>query len=120
VSIQPLVDRIGSTELRLLTAKDVRTALAGLSGQLSSRSLPIAHNCLERAIRHAQASDIVGRNLATLVRPPAGRAGRPSKALNVEQAQALVSVIMPAPSPRRQAGFRDHGLALITEDSRQR
>jgi hypothetical protein len=51
-----LVDRIGSKELRLLTAKDVRVALAGLSGQLSSRSLQIAPNCVERAIRHAQAS----------------------------------------------------------------
>jgi integrase len=75
-----------------LGAKRVkRVALAGLSEHLSTRSLQIAHNCLERAIRHAQASDIVGRNVATLVRPPAGREGRPSKALNVEQAQALVN-----------------------------
>ena len=54
--IRPLVDRIGSKQLRMLTAKDVRAALDGLSGHLSSRSLQIAHNCLERAIRHAQAS----------------------------------------------------------------
>jgi site-specific recombinase XerD len=89
--IRPLLDRIGSKQLRMLTAKDVRAALDGLSGHLSSRSLQIAHNCLERAIRHAQASDIVGRNVATLVRPPAGREGRPSKALTVAQAQALVN-----------------------------
>ncbi len=81
---------MGSKELRLLTAKDVRAALAGLSDQLSTRSLQIAHNCLVRAIRHAEASDIVGRNVAGLVRPPVGREGRLSKALNLEQARALV------------------------------
>ena len=48
------------------------------SEQLSTRSLQIAHNCLVRAIRHAEADDLVGRNVAALVRPPAGHeAGRP-------------------------------------------
>ena len=43
-----------------------------------------------RAIRHAEADDLVGRNVAALVRPPAGHEGRPSKALSVEQAQQLL------------------------------
>ncbi len=43
-----------------------------------------------RAIRHAEADDLVGRNVAALVRPPTGHEGRPSKALSVEQAQSLV------------------------------
>jgi integrase len=88
--IRPLTDRIGGRPLRKLSAADVRSALAALSEDLSTRSLQIAHNCLERAIRHAEADDLVGRNVAALVRPPEGRQGRPSKALTVEQAWALI------------------------------
>jgi integrase len=88
--VKPLIDKIGRKQLRKLTAADVRSALAELSGQMSTRSLQIAHNCLMRAIRHAEAGDIVGRNVAALIRPPAGRQGRPSKALTVEQARGLL------------------------------
>ena len=88
--VRPLTDRLGARPLRKLSAADVRSALADLSEQLSTRSLQIAHNCLVRAIRHAEADDLVGRNVAALVQPPAGHEGRPSKALSVEQAQNLV------------------------------
>ncbi|MHB1594789.1 MAG: site-specific integrase [Streptosporangiaceae bacterium] len=88
--VRPLVDLIGGRQLGKLTAADVRMALAELSGRMSTRSLQIAHNCLVRAIRHAEADDLIGRNVASLVRPPAGREGRPSKALTAEQARALL------------------------------
>ena len=88
--VKPLTDRIGARQLRKLTAAEVRSALAGLSDELSTRSLQIAHNCLVRAIRQAEADDIVARNVAALVKTPAGREGRPSKALTMAQAQALV------------------------------
>jgi integrase len=88
--MRPLTDKIGAKPLRKLTAADVRAALAELSTQMSTRSLQIAHNCLVRAIRHAEAADIVSRNVAALVQPPTGRPGRPSKALTVDQARALV------------------------------
>jgi integrase len=88
--VRPLTERLGARPLRKLSAADVRSALAGLSGHMSTRSLQIAHNCLVRAIRHAEADDLVGRNVAALVRPPAGSEGRPSKALSVEQAQKLL------------------------------
>ena len=88
--VRPLTDRLGARPLRKLSAADVRSALSALSDQLSTRSLQIAHNCLVRAIRHAEADDLVGRNVAALVRPPAGSEGRPSKALSVEQAQQLL------------------------------
>ena len=88
--MKPLTDKIGAKPLRKLTAADVRSALAELSTQMSTRSLQIAHNCLVRAIRHAEAADIVSRNVAALVKPPTGRPGRPSKALTVDQARALV------------------------------
>jgi hypothetical protein len=35
-----------------------------------SRTVVVAHNAIERAIRHAEANDHVRRNVASLVRPP--------------------------------------------------
>jgi integrase len=68
----------------------VQGVLAELSPVLSARSLRLVHQILERAIRHAQASDLVSRNVASLVTAPAGRTGRPSQALTLEQAAALL------------------------------
>ena len=64
--------------------------LEGLSGQLSTRSLQIARNALERALRFAQVHERVGRNVAELIEAPKGRAGRPSKSLSLAQAQELL------------------------------
>jgi len=88
--VKPLLELIGGEQLRKLRAADVRSALAELSDRMSTRSLQIAHNCLVRAIRHAEADDLIGRNVAALVRPPAGQQGRPSNALTAEQARALL------------------------------
>jgi hypothetical protein len=74
--VRPLTDRLGARPLRKLSTADVRSALSGLSGQLSTRSLQIAHNCLVRAIRQAEADDLVGRNVAALVDPPTGLRGQ--------------------------------------------
>jgi hypothetical protein len=57
--VKSLPDRLRARPLRKLSAADVRSALAALSAQLSTRSLQIAHNCLVRAIRHAEADDLV-------------------------------------------------------------
>ena len=86
--MKPLTGRLGARPPRKLSADDVRSVLGG---QLPTRSLEIAHSCLVRAIRHAEADDLVGRNVAALVRLPAGHEDRPSKALSVEQAQQLLS-----------------------------
>jgi hypothetical protein len=52
----------------------------------------IAHQQLVRAIRHAESRDLVGRNVADLVKATPGSApGRPSKSLTVEQARKLVT-----------------------------
>lgn len=101
--VKPLVDRIGGKQLRKLTAADVRLALAELSSDMSTRSLQIAHNCLVRAIRHAEADDLIGRNVAALVRPPAGQEGRPSKALTAEQARAVLQAAAASGDERRTA-----------------
>jgi hypothetical protein len=62
----PVLDAIGARPLRVLSAGDVRMALSKLATRYSTRSLQITRNSLERAIRHAESNDLVGRNVAAL------------------------------------------------------
>jgi integrase len=89
--LEPVLDVIGARPLRVLSAGDVRSALGQLSVRYSTRSLQITRNSLERAIRHAEGNDLVGRNVAALVKPPQGRSGRPSKSFTLDQAKALLA-----------------------------
>jgi len=89
--LAPLLAKIGHRPLRELSALEVRKGLENLSGQLSTRSLQIARNSLERAIRFAQVHERVSRNVAELIEAPGGRPGRPSKSLSLPQAQALLA-----------------------------
>jgi integrase len=89
-ALTPRMGQIGNKPLRELTAGDVRAGLAALSGRLSTRYLQIAKASLARAIRFAEAHDLVGRNVATLVDPPTGAAGRPSRSLTLDQSLALL------------------------------
>ena len=87
-----LREELGTVKLTDLTAGDVQGALAALAARSSSRTVQIAHNVLVRAIRQAERDDLVGRNVAALVKPPKGKgAGRPSKSLTLEQAVALIA-----------------------------
>jgi hypothetical protein len=79
--LKPMLEVIGARPPRVLSAGDVRLALGRLATRYSTRSLQITHNCLERAIRHAEANDLVGRNVAALVKPPRGRSGPQQKAI---------------------------------------
>jgi integrase len=88
--LEPVLELIGAKPLRELSAGDVRAALTRLTGRCSTRSLQITRNSLERAIRHAEANDLVGRNVAALVKPPQGRSGRRSKSFTLDQAKALL------------------------------
>jgi len=88
--LAPLLAKIGQRPLRELTALEVRKGLESLAGQLSTRSLQIARNALERAIRFAQVHERVGRNVAELIEAPGCRTGRPSKSLSLVQAQAML------------------------------
>src|SRR6266516_445267 len=90
--LEPVLEIIGGRPLRSLSAGDVRAALGELRSRYSTRSLQITRNSLDRAIRHAQANDLVGRNVAALVKPPRGRSGRPSRSFTLEQAKALLTV----------------------------
>jgi integrase len=85
-----LVPVIGATRLKALSAGGVDDWLDGLTGKLSTRSLQSVHSILRRAIRQAQARDKVLRNVAELVATPKGRPGRPSKALTLAQATAVL------------------------------
>jgi integrase len=88
--LRPVLAVIGRITLRDLTVQDVRTALAKMAVTHSTPTLQKAHNCLTRALRHAEGRDLVRRNVSALVDTPHGREGRPSQALTVEQAAALL------------------------------
>jgi integrase len=87
----PLLDAMGARPLRDLSAGDVRSGLGKLADRYSTRSLQITRLSLERAIRHAEADDLVGRNVAALVKAPQGRSGRPSKSFTLEEAKVLLA-----------------------------
>jgi integrase len=90
--LEPLLDMIGAKPLRDLTAGDLRSVLGQLVARYSTRSLQITRNSLERAIRHAEANDLIGRNVAALIKSPRGRSGRTSKSFTLEQAKTLLAV----------------------------
>jgi integrase len=89
--LAPILATIGARKLRELTAGDVHKALTAMARRYSSAAVAMGHNALTRAIRHAEARDLVGRNVAVLVDTPKGQTGRPSKSLSLEQASALLA-----------------------------
>src|SRR6266566_5287962 len=62
--LAPLLKVIGAGTLRDLTAADVRQALAAMAAGYSTAAVSMGHLALKRAIRHAEASDLVARNVA--------------------------------------------------------
>ena len=89
--LRPITMLIGNIPLRDLTAHDVRRTLNKLAETRSTRTMASTHNVLVRAIRHAEANDHVGRNVASFVKPPQGKTGRPSRAMNAAEAAALLA-----------------------------
>ncbi|MHB1432907.1 MAG: site-specific integrase [Streptosporangiaceae bacterium] len=89
-SLGPVLARIGNVRLTDLTAQDVRSALNAMAATHATRTVQKAHNCLTRAIRHAEAQDLVRRNVSALVDTPRGQQGRPSQSLTLDQATALL------------------------------
>jgi integrase len=106
--LAPILTAIGARRLRELTAADVHQALTAMAARYSTAAVAMGHNALTRVIRHAEARDLVGRNVATLVNTPKGQAGRPSKSLTLDQASALLEA---ATDPRMHAYI---GLCLAT------
>ena len=89
-ALRPLLAVIGTIPLKDLTVQDVRTALAKMAATHATGTLQKAHNCLTRAVRHAEGQDLVRRNVSALVDTPRGREGRPSQSMTLEQASALL------------------------------
>ena len=105
--LEPILKVIGTRKLRQLTAADVRQALATMAATYSSAAVTMGHLALKRAIRHAEASDLVARNVAALVDTPKGQEGRPSKSLTVEQAVAVITAAETLPVMELRPGLKD-------------
>jgi integrase len=67
-----------------------RRPMGTLAERLSTRSVRLARMILIQAIRNAMVNDLAVRNVADLAAVPAGKPGRPSKSLNLEQARAVL------------------------------
>jgi hypothetical protein len=66
--------------------RHVTPAMSKLAKHLSTRSVRLARMILIQANRNAMVNDLVVRNVADLAAVPAGKPGRPSRSLNLEQA----------------------------------
>jgi integrase len=100
--LKPLLKALGQRPLAELTAKQVKAALVLYAATHATDTVGIARLGLERAVRDAQASGYVRRNVVELVKTPKGQEGRRSKALTMEQASALLEASM---RPVAQAEF---------------
>jgi len=93
---------IGRKRLRELTAAEVHAALRSVAATRSMSTVAVAHNCLTRLIRYAEARDLVRRNVSALVDTPKGQPGRRSRSLTLDQAVALLTAAangrVPAPA----------------------
>lgn len=93
LAVGHIVPLLGSRRLRDLSARDVEGWLAGRAVVLSTSSLQKAHSVLNRAVKRAMARDLVKRNVVELCVVPQGRPGRPSKALTLDQAGAVLDAM---------------------------
>jgi integrase len=105
--LEPILAVIGARKLRDLTAADVRQALAAMAAGYSTVAVSMGHLALKRAIRHAEANDLVSRNVAVLADTPKGQEGRPSKSLTLDQAAALTTTARTLPVMELRPGLKD-------------
>jgi integrase len=105
--LEPILSVIGTRKLHDLTAADVRQALAAMAAGYSTAAVSMGHLALKRAIRHAEADDLVSRNVATLADTPKGQQGRPSKSLTLDQAAAVITASATLPVMELRPGLKD-------------
>lgn len=85
-----IIPAIGGIKLKELTADDVDDMLIFYSKTHATSTLKKIHSVLNRAIKHAQRRDKVGRNVAALIEEiPEGQPGRPSKSMKADQVKAV-------------------------------
>ncbi|MEU4329052.1 tyrosine-type recombinase/integrase [Nonomuraea dietziae] len=85
-----IIPELGARKLRELSADDVDRWLGRTARKVSTRTLQELRSILKRSINRAQARDKVKRNVVLLCELPKGQPGRPSKALTIEQAAAVL------------------------------
>jgi integrase len=105
--LAPILAVIGARKIRDLTAADVRQALAATAARYSTAAVSMGHLALKRAIRHAEANDLVARNVAALADTPKGQDGRPSKSLTLDQAVAVITAARTLPVMELRPGLKD-------------
>jgi integrase len=105
--LEPILTVIGARKLRDLSAADVRQALAAMATGYSTTAVSMGHLALKRAIRHAEANDLVSRNVAILADTPKGQEGRPSKSLTLDQALAVMTAARTLPVMELRPGLKD-------------
>jgi integrase len=97
----------------------VHAALASLAATRSTSTVAVAHNCLTRLIRYAEARDLVRRNVSALVDIPKGQPGRRPRSLTLDQAAALLTAAangrVPAPAhPGVRPGTLMHAYIVVS------
>ncbi|MCJ1678300.1 site-specific integrase [Streptomyces sp. APSN-46.1] len=85
-----VIPALGARKLRELSGEDVDRWLTQKAQLLSTRTLQAVHSCLNRAVKRAMVRDKVKRNIVELCAIPTGQSGRPSKALTLAQAEAVL------------------------------
>ena len=117
-----VIPSLGQRKLSELTADEVGKWLAGKATSLSSDTLRRIIGILRQSIRRAEAQEIVHRNVAMLADVPKGIAGRPSKSLDLTQAQALLEAADAYPAMKAYivlsllTGARTEELRALTWD----
>lgn len=91
LATQHVIPALGARKLDKLSAEDVDRWLADKARTLSTRTLRDVRAILSRSIARAQARDKVKRNVVLLCDTPVGQIGRPSKALTLPAAEALLA-----------------------------
>lgn len=92
-----VLPELGARPLGELTAEEVERWLTNRSKRLSRATVAQLLSILRQSIRRAQARDLVSRNVALLCDVPKGRPGRPSKSLNLDQAQRVLAAAAGTP-----------------------
>jgi integrase len=105
--LEPILKVTGARKLRDLSAADVRQALAAMATRYSTAAVSMGHLALKRATRHAEANDLVARNVAALADTPKGQDGRPSKSLTLDQAVAVITTARILPVMELRPGLKD-------------
>ena len=88
-----IIPDLGARKLHQLTAQDVDQWLKGKSSDLARSTLQRLLSILRRALTRQVARDRLRRNVALHCEVPHGRAGRPSRALSLDQATAVLEAV---------------------------